>query len=64
MEKDFTICTDASKKGLGPMLMQDGGVIAYASRKLKEHNDLYAAHDLELVVVMLALKLWRHYLVG
>ena len=64
MEKDFTLCTDASKKGLGAMLMQDGGVIAYASRKLKKHEELYVTHDLELAVVMLALKLWRHYLVG
>jgi hypothetical protein len=39
-------------------------VIAYASRKLKKHKELYATHDLELAVVMLALKLWRHYLVG
>jgi hypothetical protein len=44
--------------------MQDGGVMAYASRKLKKHEDLYATHDLELAAVMLALKLWRHYLVG
>jgi hypothetical protein len=39
-------------------------VIAHASRKLKKHKELYATHDLELVAVMLALKLWRHYLVG
>jgi hypothetical protein len=64
MEKDFTICTDASKQGLGAVLMQDGGVIAYASRKLKKHEELYMNHDLELAAVMLALKLWRHYLVG
>jgi hypothetical protein len=64
MENDFTVCTDASKKGLGAVLMQDGGVIAYASRKLKKHEELYATHDLELAAVMLALKLWRHYLVG
>jgi hypothetical protein len=42
MEKDFTVCTDASKQALGAMLMQDGGVIAYASRKLKKHEELYA----------------------
>jgi hypothetical protein len=36
----------------------------YASRKLKQHEELYATHDLELATVMLALKLWRHYLVG
>ena len=64
MEKDFTVCTDALKKGLGAMLMQDGGVIAYASRKLKKHEEIYATHDLELAAVTLALKLWRHYLVG
>ena len=64
MEKDFIVCTNASKKGLGVVLMQDGGVIAYASRKLKKHEELYVTHDLELAVVMLALKLWRHYLVG
>jgi ribonuclease HI len=63
-ENDFMVCTDASKQGLGAVLMQDGGVIAYASRKLKKHEDLYATHDLELAAVMLALKLWRHYLVG
>jgi hypothetical protein len=64
MEKDITVCTDASKQGLGAVLMHDGGVIAYASRKLKKHEELYATHVLELAAVMLALKLWRHYLVG
>jgi ribonuclease HI len=64
MEKDFMVCTDASKQGMGAVLMQDRGVIAYASRKLKKHEELYATHYLELVAVMLALKLWRHYLVG
>jgi hypothetical protein len=64
IEKDFTVCMDASKQGLGAMLLQDGGVIAYASRKLKKHEELYATHDLELAAVMLALKIWRHYLVG
>jgi hypothetical protein len=64
MEKDFTICTDASKQGLGSVLMQDGGVIAYASRKFKKHEEKYVNYDLELAVLMLALKIWRHYLVG
>jgi hypothetical protein len=64
MEKYFTVCIDASKQGLGAMLMQDGGVIAYASRKLKQHEEIYATHDLELAAIMLAMKLWRNYLVG
>jgi hypothetical protein len=64
MKKDFTVCTDASKQGLGAMLMQDGGVISYASRKLKKHEELYITHDLELAAIIPSLKLWRHYLVG
>lgn len=64
MDKDFTVCTDASKQGLGAILMQDKGVIAYVSRKLKSHEELYATHDLESAIVVLALKIWRHYLMG
>lgn len=39
-------------------------VIAYASRQLKVHEKNYPTHDLELAVVVLALKIWRHYLYG
>ncbi|XP_073131640.1 uncharacterized protein [Henckelia pumila] len=58
----FVIYTDASKSGLGAVLMQDGNVIAYASRQLKIHEKNYPTHDLELAAVVFALKLWRHYL--
>ena len=44
--------------------MQDDKVVAYASRQLKKHEENYPTHDLELVVVVHALKIWRHYLVG
>ncbi|WVZ58693.1 hypothetical protein U9M48_008935, partial [Paspalum notatum var. saurae] len=44
--------------------MQDGKVIAYASRKLKDHEQNYPTHDLELAAVVHALKIWRHYLLG
>ena len=44
--------------------MQDGYVIAYASRQLKKHEVNYPTHDLELVAVVHALKIWRHYLLG
>ncbi|XP_073133926.1 uncharacterized protein [Henckelia pumila] len=58
----FVIYTDASKSGLGAVLMQYGKVIAYASRQLKIHEKNYPTHDLELAAVVFALKLWRHYL--
>ena len=50
--------------GLGCVLMQDGRVIAYASRQLKKHEVNYPTHDLELAAVVHALKIWRHYLLG
>ncbi|KAL4035318.1 hypothetical protein IC575_004002 [Cucumis melo] len=62
--KDYVIYCDASRIGLGCVLMQDGNVIAYASRQLKEHECNYPTHDLELAAVVLALKIWRHYLFG
>ena len=55
---------DASRVGLGCVLMQGGKVIAYASRQLKIHEKKYPTHGLELAVVVFALKLWRHYLYG
>ena len=44
--------------------MQCGKVISYASRQLKTHEVNYPTHDLELAVVVFALKIWRHYLYG
>ena len=44
--------------------MQDNHVICYESRKLKEHEKNYATHDLELVAIVHALNMWRHYLMG
>ncbi|GJY64473.1 putative reverse transcriptase domain-containing protein, partial [Tanacetum coccineum] len=61
---DFVVYCDASKQGFGSVLMQRGKVIAYASRQLKKHEKNYTTYDLELVVVVFALKIWRHYLYG
>ena len=36
----------------------------YESRKLKEHENNYATHDLELAAIVHALNMWRHYLMG
>ncbi|KAI3739961.1 hypothetical protein L2E82_30375 [Cichorium intybus] len=62
--EDYVVYSDASWVGLGCVLMQKGRVIAYASRQLKEAEKKYPVHDLELAAVILALKLWRHYLYG
>jgi hypothetical protein len=62
--KDFTVCMDVSKEGLGGVLTQEGHVIYYESRKLKEHEQNYVTHDLELAIVIHALKMWQHYLMG
>ena len=58
------IYSDASKKGLGCVLMQQGKVVAYAFRQLKTHEQNYPTHDLELTTMVFALKIWRHYLYG
>ncbi|KAJ8763851.1 hypothetical protein K2173_003633 [Erythroxylum novogranatense] len=39
-------------------------VISYASRQLRKHEVNYPTHDLEMAVVIFALKIWRHYLYG
>ncbi|GKC34872.1 putative reverse transcriptase domain-containing protein [Tanacetum coccineum] len=61
---DFVVYCDASNHGFGCILMQRNKVIAYASRQLKIHEKNYTTHDLELGVVIFALKIWRHYLYG
>jgi len=58
------VYSDASKRGLGCVLMQHGRMIAYASRQLKSHEVNYPVHDLELAAVVFALRVWRHYLYG
>ena len=62
--KEYTLYSDALGIGLGCVLMQDGKVVAYASRQLKPHEQNYPTHDLELAVVVFALKIWRQYLYG
>ncbi|WMV07783.1 hypothetical protein MTR67_001168 [Solanum verrucosum] len=60
----YVIYCDASRVGLGCVLMQRGKVITYASRQLKVHEKNYPTYDLELATVVFALKIWRHYLHG
>jgi hypothetical protein len=44
--------------------MQNDNVIAYTSHQLKTYKHNYPTHDLELVAIVFALKIWRHYLYG
>ncbi|KAA0037968.1 pol protein [Cucumis melo var. makuwa] len=62
--RSFVIYSNASKKGLGCVLMQQGKVLTYGSRQLKIHEHNYPTHDLELMAVVFTLKIWRHYLYG
>jgi hypothetical protein len=64
MEKTFSIYCGVSGQGLGCVLMQDGHVVAYASRQIGKHEVNYPTHDLELAIVVHALMIWRHYLMG
>ncbi|RVW23677.1 Retrovirus-related Pol polyprotein from transposon gypsy [Vitis vinifera] len=60
----LVVYSDVSCQGLGCVLMQHGKVVAYASRQLKPYERNYPTHDLELVVVVFALKILKHFLFG
>ncbi|GJY89438.1 putative reverse transcriptase domain-containing protein [Tanacetum coccineum] len=64
LTENFIVYYDVLNQGLGCVLMQRGKVIAYVSRQLKIHEKYYTMHDLELGVVVFALKTYRHYLYG
>ena len=55
---------DASKDGLGCVLMQSRRMVAYGSRQLKNHEQNYPTHDMDLAAIVFALKIGRHYLYG
>jgi hypothetical protein len=61
---NFVVYSEASKKGLGCVLMQNGNVIAYTLRQLKLYEQNYPTHDLKLATVVFALNIWWHYLYG
>ena len=60
----YIVYCDASKAGLGCVLMQSVRVVAYGFRQLKNHEKNYPTHDMELAAVVFALKIWCHYLYG
>ena len=60
----YIVYYDASKARLGCILIQSGRVIVYGSRQLKNHEQNYPTHDMQLAAIVFALKIWRHYLYG
>ena len=57
---NFLVCTNVIKEGIGGFLMKNDCVIGYESHKLKEHEQNYPTHNLELETIIRALKMWRH----
>ena len=55
---------DTYKDGLGCVLMQSRRVVAYVSWQLKNHEQSYPTHDMELVAIVFTLKVWCYYLYG
>jgi hypothetical protein len=55
LEKYFLVCTNACNEGIGEVLMHEGHMICYESRKLNEHGKHYVTHDLELATIVHAL---------
>ena len=62
--KEYVVFSNALLNGLECVLMQEGKVVAYASRQLKPYEKNYPRHDLELAEILFVLKIWRHYLYG
>jgi hypothetical protein len=62
--KPFDVYCDSSGTGLEGALMQEGLVISYSLRQLRRHEEHYPTHDLELAILVMELRRWRHYLLG
>jgi hypothetical protein len=62
--KPFDVYCDASSTSLGGVLIQEGRVISYSLRQLRSHEEHYPTHDLQLAAVVMAFRMWRHYLLG
>ena len=61
--KPFEIETDASDKGIGVVLQQNGHPIAYISKALGPRNQMLSAYEKECLAILLAVDHWRSYLI-
>lgn len=63
-DKFFEVHSDASNRALGGVRVHENYPIAFESRKLKDAEQRYSAHEKEMTVVVHCLNTWRHYLLG
>ncbi|KAL2245946.1 UNVERIFIED_CONTAM: Retrovirus-related Pol polyprotein from transposon 17.6 [Sesamum indicum] len=62
--KPFVVETDASGRGIGAVLMQEGRPIAYLSKALEPKNLGLSTYEKEFLALLLAVTKWKHYLQG
>ena len=60
----YKVYCDPSRARLGCVLMQSRRVVSYGSCQLKDHEQNYPTHNMELAAVVFALNIWLYYLYG
>jgi hypothetical protein len=60
---DFILSIDTRKEGIGGFLRQYNHVVCYEYLNLKGNESNYPTHDMELLVIIHALKMWFNYLI-
>jgi hypothetical protein len=61
-DKDFEIHSDASDFAIGGVIVQDGRLVAFESKKLSETERRWSTHEKEMWAVIHCLKTWGHYI--